>query len=293
MDTPAHETERPFQFSLIQLVVFMVLICLGLGMYRAAGGAAAYAYVVICLMVVAIARDNWRTAAWVGAIGGLGLGVVFFTAAAPRGPHYTTYCHNRLRSLAAALLAYEIQHGSLPPAYVVDDAGRPMHSWRVLILPQLEEQWTFEKYDFTEPWDGPNNAALAAASSPSIFRCPYETGPPQNTSYVAVVGPNTCWPGPTGRDLDTISDGADATILLVELPSSGIRWMEPRDLTVDEFLQMIDTPDGLARFRNGAHAAFVSFGNAAVYEMPADIDAATLRALLTINGGEEVEFGTD
>ena len=59
---------------------------------------------------------------------------------------------------------------SLRP-YVADATGRPMHSWRVLILPFLEQQSLYEQYDFREPWDGPNNIQLLG-NMPDVFSCP-------------------------------------------------------------------------------------------------------------------------
>ena len=56
------------------------------------------------------------------------------------------------------------------------------------------------------------------------------------TSYVAVVGPETAWPGITGRKLSEITDDPASTILVLEVAHSGIHWMEPKDLTLDEIL---------------------------------------------------------
>ncbi len=67
--------------------------------------------------------------------------------------------HN-IRDLSMALHYYHAQHGSFPPAYIADENGNPMHSWRVLILPYIEERDLYDQYDFDEPWDGPNNSLL-------------------------------------------------------------------------------------------------------------------------------------
>ena len=58
----------------------------------------------------------------------------------PRGPSYRNACRNNLKQLALAMHMYHEQHGSFPPAYVADENGTPMHSWRVLLLPYLEEK---------------------------------------------------------------------------------------------------------------------------------------------------------
>lgn len=129
---------------------------------------------------------------------------------------------------------YEARYHTFPPAYIADKNGRPMHSWRVLILPDLGENDLYKQYDFSEPWDGPNNRKLLAAR-PRVYACPAdkEVQSPRSTetSYVAVVGPHSAWLGSKPRKLSELS--AATTILLVETTDAGIPWTEPRDLSVD------------------------------------------------------------
>ena len=101
--------------------------------------------------------------------------------------------------MGVALLTYHDTYGSFPPAYIADDQGRPMHSWRVLILPYLEEKSLYDRYDFSEPWDGPDNSQLAA-EMPKVYRCRSDSCSlsPTDTSYLAVVGDGTIWPGAKG-----------------------------------------------------------------------------------------------
>jgi hypothetical protein len=63
-----------------------------------------------------------------------------------------------------AVANYHDVKGHYPPAYIADANGKPMHSWRVLILPYLEENELFEKYDFTQPWNSEANLRLASTS---------------------------------------------------------------------------------------------------------------------------------
>jgi hypothetical protein len=51
-------------------------------------------------------------------------------------------CHGNLQRIVLAMLIYERQHGTLPPAYTVDASGQPLHSWRVLLLPYVGESRT-------------------------------------------------------------------------------------------------------------------------------------------------------
>ena len=66
-----------------------------------------------------------------------------------------TGCGFNLRGIAQALQVYAKEHGSLPPAYTKDAQGRPLHSWRTLILPYMEEKQLFDTIDLTKPWDDP------------------------------------------------------------------------------------------------------------------------------------------
>ena len=75
---------------------------------------------------------------------------------------------NNLRQIALALQSYHQANGCFPPAYVADKNGKPMHSWRVLILPYLGFDDLYKAYDFTEPWDGPNNKKTESAAKRNL-----------------------------------------------------------------------------------------------------------------------------
>jgi len=70
-------------------------------------------------------------------------------------------CSGHLCQISLALHNYHDVFGCFPPAYIADSRGRPMHSWRVLILPFMEQVALYNAYHFEEPWDGPNNRKLA------------------------------------------------------------------------------------------------------------------------------------
>ena len=157
-------------------------------------------------------------------------------------------CMFRLRAIGVALQNYHEVYDSLPPAYVADASGRPMHSWRVLILPYLQHQSLYDRYDFSQPWDGPDNRKLLN-EMPDVYRCPAATafGGSQEpfTSYVVPVGPRTAWPGRRGRNFKEIeqADGVSGTILLLDVAGLEIPWTKPRDLDLDEALTLFTSPD--------------------------------------------------
>jgi len=155
---------------------------------------------------------------------------------APREAGRRATCINNLRQISLALLTYEAQYHCFPPAYIPDKDGKPMHSWRVLILPYLGRNDLYQQYNFNEPWDGPNNRTLLA-KRPKLFSCPseYKAGATA-TSYVAVVGKNALWRADKPRSVDELAlhEGTSNTVMLVEVANAGINWTEPRDFCLDE-----------------------------------------------------------
>jgi hypothetical protein len=177
-------------------------------------------------------------------------------------------------------------YGSFPPAYIADSAGKPAHSWRVLILPFMDRPELYEQYNFDEPWNGPNNRKLAS-QMPGLFACPSDSNkPPEMTSYVAVLGPETIWPGSGTPSFEDVQDDPSQTLLLVEFANSDIHWMEPRDLILDAIIaEANDRPCLSSAHPDRVNVAFVNHRHISIPK--SETTADKLRALLTIDGGEE------
>ena len=144
-------------------------------------------------------------------------------------------CANNLRQLVVALHQYHEVYRCFPPAYIVDKDGKPMHSWRALLLPFTGPDDLRKQYSFDEPWDGPHNRNLLHAR-PNIYACPSDWIAENATStcYVAIVGPNAAWQGNNSRSLNDAAfrGKQSATILLAEVNNAGIAWTEPRDFSL-------------------------------------------------------------
>ncbi len=143
-------------------------------------------------------------------------------------------CRNNLKQLTLALWNYEEKYGSFPPVFVADGDGRPIYSWRVLLLPFLGDSRTdklYERYRFDEPWDGPNNSQMHGELI-EAFSCPSDKGTYQShwTSYLAVNGPGTIWRHDAATTFADITDGVAETLVFVEVANSGIHWLEPCDI---------------------------------------------------------------
>jgi hypothetical protein len=163
-----------------------------------------------------------------------------------------------------------------------------MHSWRVLILPFLEEKALYNAYNFAELWDGPNNRKLADQIGQIYLRSGLESDQKPTTSFVAVVGPETAWPGARSLKREDLGDGSKTTLMVVEVPDGRFRWMEPRDLEFDRMSFRINDGSGRGLGSRLGGARVVSV-DTTVRTLPDDFDPNRLRAMLTANGGEAID----
>lgn len=195
-------------------------------------------------------------------------------------------CNCNLKQFGIALHNYLDTYGCLPPAYIADSHGRPMHSWRVLLLPYLEGKQIFQTYDFNEPWDGPHNRLLAD-QMPKSFRCPSDSvSKPGETSYALVVGPATMWPEGDAIPFRNVSDGSENTLAIVEVAGAGIHWMEPRDVPINVAKAGIGKAPKLgicSRHPGGVQAVFA---DGSVHFLNETISQADLEALITPADGK-------
>ena len=134
-----------------------------------------------------------------------------------------------LSQIGLALQNYAAEYGTFPPLAIVDEKGRALLSWRVLLLPYLGEGETLAELDLSEPWDSPKNLETAKHASPRVirwFRTPSDFGLDPNTTSFVALGFST-GKLPHGR-------GHDRRIMVVELHDTQINWMEPRELSATE-----------------------------------------------------------
>jgi prepilin-type processing-associated H-X9-DG protein len=218
-----------------------------------------------------------------------------------RYPARRMQCSNNLKQIALALHNYHDKYGSLPPAYIADDEGNPMHSWRVLILPFLEQQQLYDQYDFHEPWDSPHNRTLIPFM-PRCYACPSESSkkPDYVTSYVAVVGQETVWPHQNSRKLSDIMDGTSNTLLVLESTDAKYIWTQPRDISLPEAVdrlashRLTDIRTGhrsSGTMRDSWRGRNVAMADGSVQYVPNHQSPKSALTVLTSGGGEEpVDF---
>ncbi len=192
-------------------------------------------------------------------------------------------CTNNLKQIGLALHAYHDLYGTFPPAFVADRDGKPAHSWRVLILPFLDQQELYDKYRFNEPWNGPNNLRLAALM-PSAYRCPsflVTQSHDHHTNYMAIVTSDSVISGATPISMNAITDSRSSTILVTESEARTVPWMSPNDLAFDN--AYADLESGLCPHSKGIS---VLFADGSVKFLPQHITQDELSGLVTRAGGE-------
>ena len=130
----------------------------------------------------------------------------------------------------AALHIYHDIHGTFPPAYTVDENGKPLHSWRVLILPYIGYEELYKQIRLDEPWDSPHNSQFHKLV-PNVHGMTCQSREREALDglahYQMVIGPDTISDGPNSTKLSDITN--PESFLIVET-SVGVPWMSPQDL---------------------------------------------------------------
>jgi hypothetical protein len=196
------------------------------------------------------------------------------------GPRRGDPCLVNLKVIGMAFLAYEQANGSLPPAFTADSNGKPLHGWRTLILPYLDQSQLYGAFKLDRPWNDPANKQPAQVLIP-WFRCPKEQSLTTQTSYLAVVGPNTAWPGSTARKLSDFKNPSK-TILVIEVANSGIQWAEPRDLQIGDLTAGENTPGDNLRVSSPHRGINAVFADGHLETFRNDIDPKTLAGMFDI-----------
>ena len=212
--------------------------------------------------------------------------VAFILPARRSNDTFTLFCANNMRTVGIALQAYLETHGHFPPSIIRDAAGRPLYSWRVELLPFLEQPGLYERFHRDEPWDSPHNKSLLKEYS--LFHCPADGGPLEMTSYVAIVGEHGILQRDRPTTIEECTDGLGNTIMLVECSGSGIAWSEPRDLEFDTLPMQINAPHQCGIRSNHIGGVNIVFANMHVMFLGEAMDPDLLRSMLTRNGAERV-----
>jgi RNA polymerase sigma factor (sigma-70 family) len=190
-----------------------------------------------------------------------------------------------LKHIGIALLNYFDQHGRLPAHAIYSKDGKPLLSWRVAILPYIEQDALYKQFKLDEAWDSPHNKELIA-QMPRIYAPLSEADRKKNTTFYQVfVGNGTLFDGSVGLRLSDIPDGTSNTIAVVE-GGKAVTWTKPDDLhySADKPLPKLG---GL--FKNGFH---ILLADGSVRFAKSKVNEKKMRLAITRNDGEPLDIAT-
>lgn len=201
-----------------------------------------------------------------------------------------TQSMNNLKQLALSAHNFESAFKRLPPGGTVNAEGQQLLSWRVYMLPYLEQQGLYDQFHFDEPWDSEHNLKLLD-QMPEVFRSPASNAPPNMTVYRGIGGsdgvfrlasPGDDWKGTRFGDFQ---DGMSNTILIVETSDSlAVPWTQPDpgfDPDVDDLYGLMGNTQGgfLAAMADGS-VRLISF----------NVDWETIRNAMKMADGNIVNL---
>lgn len=194
---------------------------------------------------------------------------------ASRGAGDRAFNQNQLRAIGRAMQMYSDSEGGLPASAICDASGKPLLSWRVAILPYLEQDNLYKQFHLNEPWDSPHNKSLLPLM-PKFFSPRNQSGETL-TPYRAFVN---------GGALDlnrktqitSFADGTSQTFLVVETFDM-VEWTKPDSLD----------PNNIPVLGSGGKGQFSAvLGDGSVRSFPSNMPANELKAWVTRAGGEQM-----
>jgi prepilin-type processing-associated H-X9-DG protein len=213
-----------------------------------------------------------------------------------------------LKMISLAMHNFHTNHDRFPPAVMYGPDGKPWHSWRVLLLPYLEEAPLYSTYDFSQPWDSPKNKALIA-QMPAVYRDPINGDENRSfTNYGALVAANAIFAPDGGKQFDPellplgkdgislrdITDGTSNTLTIAPVePGRKIPWTKPEDIDAGPAFAGFGQPNGIAApftflGPGGGKAAPIAFADGSVRMISASVNPIVLKALFSRAGGEVI-----
>jgi hypothetical protein len=189
--------------------------------------------------------------------------------------------HLGFRQIAMALANYAEAFGTLPPS----QSGTPGYSWRFAIQPFIEGPGV-AGMDPAVSWNDPRYATWAALRHPCYS---FGTDESKDTNVVAVVGTDTAW-NLRGRS-ETSAPSSD-TLLCVECRGTGVHWMEPGDLNIDDDRLdggTVRDSKGSFRLGNGCGGIHLLFGDFTVWYLSDATPIEEIRKFMTMGGDRKFD----
>jgi len=190
---------------------------------------------------------------------------------------------NNLKQMVLAFHNWHATYQHWPQPAIYGKDGKPLLSWRVAILPYIEQDQLYKQFKLDEPWDSEHNKKLLP-QMPKIYEIPGTKAPPGHTYYQVFTGADTPFPLDAAKKLNlpaSFTDGTSNTLALVEA-AKAVPWTKPEDIPLTDKLD----PKKLLGDHHGKGIFYAAFCDGVVRALPLKIDPKVLRALVTPAGGE-------
>jgi hypothetical protein len=203
-----------------------------------------------------------------------------------RGAAARSQTANNLKQIGLAMHNYDSAYGHLPTAAIYDKNGKPLLSWRVAILPYIEQDALYRQFKLDEPWDSEHNKKLAENYKIKVYTIPgvddFKDG---KTRFRIFMGGSDKLSAMFEKNIKTkiteITDGTSNTLMVVAAKEA-VLWTKPDELIFDPK----GNPADLLYFQNDVTPAL--FGDGSVLYLSRKVTVENWRALVSKNGGEVV-----
>ncbi len=190
---------------------------------------------------------------------------------------------NNLKRIGLAMHNHHSAYKALPDRAIRDAQGAPLLSWRVKVLPFIEQQALYEEFRLDQPWDSEHNLALLD-EMPDVYRHPTAKTKAGFTVYQLPVNDKYLFKPDGPRKFREVLDGLSNTIMALERdPKEAVPWTKPDDFEID-----FDRPFVGMRFNNDGSFNVLLSDGAVLTLRPSTVGSKTMKALLTVDGGELV-----
>jgi hypothetical protein len=189
-----------------------------------------------------------------------------------------------MKRIGQAFQEYLKANSMYPPQAIVDTSRTPLLSWRVQLLPYLGHKELYSKFRLNEPWDSNHNSTLLA-HIPSVYQSPERFD--ERTNYLVPVGSSTAFARARPLLPSNLQDGAANTVFVVEADDAlAVPWTQPTDYSLDAR----NLVKNLGSLRGNSF--YVLWGNGDVGRVLSKANAKHVRAMYSVDGGEDFIAGT-